>query len=310
MAEKKQHHAFKIIFDCLLADEERKKSIGKSDSVSLNAMMKKIQEEFEAHEEDFEQDKSLCAHYYYQRGRHLTRKYQDHKKDEDRLKLQKQALEPLMKSLELRREQLESLKSTSSHTPLEIAHMVYSLLEVGNTKKLIACNKAEDCNSHLLEEAEAYFKEAIELSKEKLGEHELTAWCHKCLGDLFLTTEKFKEAEVEYNVVKKIRENLGLDAHERYVFVLNNLGRCLTMNGQTDRAIEILKSARDMAEKLAKSDKPNRCKTRVYASLAIAYDLKGENSDAAKYADKALKLKKALHPDNVTKMETLSKETK
>ena len=66
-----------------------------------------------------------------------------------------------------------------------------------------------------------------------------------------------------------MRENLGLDATEK----LNNLGKCFTVTSRAKEAIEVLESARDTAEKLTKSDEPNVCKTKVYTSLAIAYNL-------------------------------------
>jgi hypothetical protein len=46
-----------------------------------------------------------------------------------------------------------------------------------------------------------------------------------------------------------------------------------------------------MAEKLAESDKPNVCKTKVYTSLAIAHH-SWYSKDAVKYAKKALELDK------------------
>ena len=50
----------------------------------------------------------------------------------------------------------------------------------------------------------------------------------------------------------------------------------------------MLESARDTAEKLAESDEPTLCKTKVYTSLAIAYNLVQEKSDAVRYAKKAM----------------------
>ena len=81
-----------------------------------------------------------------------------------------------------------------------------------------------------------------------------------------------------------MRENLGLDATEK----LNNLGKCFTVTSRAKEAIEVLESARDTAEKLTKSDEPNVCKTKVYTSLAIAYNLVKKYSKAVYYANKAL----------------------
>ena len=65
LANEKRHHAIKINFDCLLVDQERSKAIGKSNEKFV-AKMKDIEKEFETHYEDFKEDKSLCAHFYYQ----------------------------------------------------------------------------------------------------------------------------------------------------------------------------------------------------------------------------------------------------
>jgi tetratricopeptide (TPR) repeat protein len=125
------------------------------------------------------------------------------------------------------------------------------------------------------------------LSKEHLGKHELTAACYKSLGDLFLRSNP-KSAEKNYTIAKEMRENLGLDASERHVRLLNNLGKSLTMINRPNKAIEVLQNARDMAEKLADSDDPNETKAKVYTSLVFAYEKARNYSDASTYARKAL----------------------
>ena len=95
----------------------------------------------------------------------------------------------------------------------------------------------------------------------------------------------------EYNTAKNMRENLGLNASESHVLLLNNLGKCLSFN-RDNAVIEVLNNARDMAEKLVESDEPNMCKTKVYTSLAIAYYVEHKvrkYSEAVGYARKALK---------------------
>ena len=74
-------------------------------------------------------------------------------------------------------------------------------------------------------------------------------------------------------------------------------------NKRATQAIEILESARDLAEKLD-DDSDHHCKTKVYASLAISYDLAEKNSDAVNYAKKALEFnnEKALHPKDLEKL--------
>ena len=109
------------------------------------------------------------------------------------------------------------------------------------------------------------------------------------MGDLFLKTWKHVPAEKMYTIAKQMREKLGLDASERHVLLLNNLGICFSKTNRPNEAIEVLEKACDTAEKLAESDEPNGCKPKVYASLAIAYDLEQKCSvKAVHYAKKAM----------------------
>ena len=282
LAEERKQHPIKINFDCLVADQERNKSISKSDEC-FNSKMEEIKREFDAHYEDLKEDKSLCAHYYYQYGRYLSRK-SGNEKDKKRLDLQVQARDEEEKSLKLRR----SLTDKS----VGVADTVFSLLHLGNICKIISVAeyhvKKKYDSENSLRHAEMYYEEAIELSKEHLGEHELTAACYKNLGDLFLKINNPKMAEENYTIAKEMRENLSLDASERHVYLLNNLGRCLTKSNRPNQAIEVLKNARDMAEKLADSDDPNETKAKVYTSLVFAHEKERNYSDAANYARKAL----------------------
>ena len=88
-----------------------------------------------------------------------------------------------------------------------------------------------------------------------------------------------------------MRENLGLDASEKYAFILKNLGGCLIESERADEAIEVLEKACDIVEKLPESAKlQNVWLIRAYASLAIAYDRVHKNSEAVDYANKAMEL--------------------
>ncbi len=195
-----------------------------------------------------------------------------------------QARKPLEKSLELRK--------TLTGSSVGIADKVFSLLQLGRICKLISTSEhyldKEDESKKSREKAEKYYREAIQLSKNDLGDHELTSSCYKSLVDLFLNIKKPNLAEKEYTTAKEMRENLGLDASEKYVYLLNNLGKCLTECKRPDEAIELLESARDMAEKLAENDKPNVYKAKVYTSLAFAYNSLQDSENAVKYAKKAL----------------------
>ena len=284
LAEERKQHGIKINFDCLLADQERSKSIGGSDE-DFNSKMEEIQKEFETHYEDLKEDKSVCAHFYYQNGIYLTHKSQG-QEGEERLPLLNQARNLLETSLELR----SNLTSSS----VGIADKVFSLRQLGKICKFISTSEhylgKKDESKTSLEKAEKYYREAKGLSKHHLGDHELTAYCCKSLGDLFVKMRKPDLAEKEYTTAKEMRENLGLDASEKYVYLLNNLGKCLTKGKRAKDAIELLESARDMAEKLAENDKPNVYKAKIYTSLAIAHNSLKDSENAVKYAKKALEL--------------------
>ena len=287
LAMERKQLAVKINFDCLLADQERSKTIGKSDK-DFNLKTGEIKKEFETHFEELKEDTTLCAHYYYQYGRYLMRKAQGHR-NEERLDLLVQAREYMEKSLELRK--------ALAGTPSEKADKVFSLLHLGNTWKIIATTehwlKKINASKTSSTKAEKYYKEAIKLSQDELGDHELTSSCHKSLGDQFLTMKKHKLAEKEYTIAKNIRENLGLDGSERHVHLLNNFGKCLSEIDRAEEAIEIFESARDTAEKLAESEELTVCKTKVYASLAIANNLVQKYSKAVYYAKRALEFDSA-----------------
>ena len=282
MAEENKQLAVKVNFDCLLADRERCKTIRKSDE-DFVSKMEEIKKEFESHYEVLKDDQSLCAHYYYQYGRYLLRKSES-QHGRKQLNLRIEAREQLEKSLELR--------ETLADTPEGKADKVFTLLHLGSTCKGISSAEYrlqnQEASKTSLEQAEKYYREALQLSRDNFGDHELTSSCHKNLGDLFLTMKKHDFAEKEFTTAKSIRENLGLDGSERHVLLLNNLGKCLSETNCANEAIENLEIARDMAEKLAESNEPTARKTKVYTSLAIAYNLVQKYPDAVCYAKKAM----------------------
>ena len=291
LAMERKQLAVKINFDCLLADQERSKTIGKSDK-NFTLKTDEIKKEFETHYKILKEDTPLCAHYYYLYWRYLLRESESHS-GRERLDLQVQAREYMEKSLEL--------SEAFAGTPSEKADKVFSLLHLGSTWKIISASehwlKKNNASETSSTKAEEYYREAIQLSQGELGDHELTSSCYKFLGDLFLQICKHDLAEEMYDIAGQMREKLGLDASERHVFLLNNLGICLSKSNRANEAIKVLERARDTAEKLAESDKPNDCKAKVYTSLAIAHDLKQNSSEAVGYAIKAMEfpeLKKVI----------------
>ena len=265
--------------------------------------MEEIKKEFETHYEDSKEDKSLCAHYYSQYGEYLLRQAQSQNRKE-KLLLQIQARDQLQKSLELR----ETLTGTS----VGKADKIFSLLHLGNVCKFISgtehyLNRENEVAIDIpFKQAQKYYEEAVRLSQNDLGQYELTSWCYKNLGDLLLYNPKI--AEEKYTIAKSMRENLGLDASERHVLVLNNFGKCLRETDRAIVAIKVSEKARDTAEKLAESDESTFSNTKVYTSLAIANDLVQKKSDAVRYGKKAMefdRIEKIIRKYEYAKLEEI-----
>ena len=296
LAKERKQHAIKMNFDCLLAAEKRDKLIGKSDE-DFMSKMEIIKEEFETHCEELKKDKVLCAHYYYQYGRYLSQKSES-QQGKKRLKLHHEAREQLNKSLQLR----ESLAST----PEGMANKIFSLMQLGNVGKSIYTSERYQQNTRkadeALQQAQGYYNDAIELSKVNLGENPLTSWIHKNLGDLFLTTNKnLGEAEQMYIFSKNMSENLGLDASFGYVLLLNNLGKCLSKANRVNEAIEVLERARDIADELDKSNKPDEGTLKVYTSLADCLKQNDRADEGVEVLEKAReKAEKLAENDELT----------
>ena len=284
LAKERKQNAIKINFDCFVAAEERNKSMSKSKcDANFVSMMEIIKEAFEANYEEVKKDEAICAHYYYQYGRSLLCKSGD-KLGEERLKLQKKAREHLKISLQLR----EKLAST----PEGKANQIFTLMHLGNVCKSIYSSErylehARETDE-ALDQAETYYKDAIELSKVNLGEHVLTSWCYKHFGDLYFATKSKHDQAVEmYILAKDMMGKLGLDASTGYVFLLSNLGICLRKANQAKEAIEVLEKAREIAEDLAESNQPNECTLKVYTSLADCLKQINHVDKAVEFLEKA-----------------------
>ena len=200
LAKRRRQIRMKIDFDCLLADQERSKSIEKSDELFLS-MMEEIKKAFETHYESIKEHKSLCAHFYFQNAEYLLRQAQT-VSHEEKLDLQIEARKDLRKSLELR----ETLVETS----VGKADKIFSSLCLGKVCKYISASERflKRENKNAWEQARKYFEEAVQLSQEHLGEHELTSSCYKHLGDLLF--DKGEMAEEFTPLPEKCRNSWAL----------------------------------------------------------------------------------------------------
>ncbi len=260
LAQTRKEWKNKINFDCMLVDHEGHKSFWKSDAYFQK--MTETEKEFQEHENDLTEDVELQAYLFYQLGRCFLNQSKLYKVTRDTTRIQLDYLHfsdsYLSKSLKLRKDLTES--------PLAKTDVVLSLIQLGNLTKKKAClpkylqagNEREKCN----EQAEKYYREAIELAEKNLGEHELTSACYKVLGDLFFLRKNNERAMENYQAARQMREQLNLVTSKDYALLLNNTGRCLIYMEHYPEADTIL----EKALKLVK-DGPPDYKEKVDQSL-------------------------------------------
>ena len=183
LAQTRKEWKNKINFNCMLVDYEGRKLLWKSDAYFKK--MTETEKEFREHENDLTEDMELQAHLFYQLGRCFLNQSKLYKVTRDTILIQLDYLHSsalnLSKSLKLRKDLTES--------PLAKTDVILSLIQLGNLRKkmarllryLQAGNESEKCE----EQAEKYYREAIKLAENNLGEHELTSACYKSLADLF-----------------------------------------------------------------------------------------------------------------------------
>ena len=291
LAEARKEWTKKINFDCILVDQEGRKSFWSSDAYFKK--MKATEDEFRNHEECLTKDVALQGYFLYQLGRSRLNYFHDCNRGSEVVDtLRSEANEHLCKSLELRK----SLPPTT----LAKADVILSLIQLGNLWKKISAKQygrgAKEDGEKSSKQAEEYLKEAEEKAKNNLGKHELTLACYKSLGDLFLQSKQNEAAMKYLNVARNMREELKLNSSEHYVVLLNNIGKCLLFLERYTDAIEILEKACSIDEKLVEDNQPTVSKGKVYTSLAMAYKKSNTFPKKAKScAERALKINRRIN---------------
>lgn len=127
----------------------------------------------------------------------------------------------------------------------------------------------EDKHCRRFTEAEKKFSEALNLLKECLGEHLMTAKCLKFIADLKLNDGKGSLAVKSYKESLEMMEHLGMDGHKETILLLNNYGSCQMSNGNYEEARALLEKAELVAERELVED--HMWKVRVKTELAILF---------------------------------------
>ncbi|XP_022807807.1 uncharacterized protein LOC111344812 [Stylophora pistillata] len=127
----------------------------------------------------------------------------------------------------------------------------------------------EDKHCRRFTEAEKKFSEALNLLKECLGEHLMTAKCFKFIADLKLNDGKGSLAVKSYKESLEMMEHLGMDGHKETILLLKNYGSCQMSNGNYEEARALLEKAELVAERELVED--HMWKVRVKTELAILF---------------------------------------
>ena len=270
--EKKKNVA-KLNFECLLADEIGRR-IGWRSEEYKNSMesAKKTFDEIEINQKG---NRELKSHFYYCYGRY---KFSQRNVSE--------ADDYLQKSLELRQsEQQTDLEKGEKQTDLETVYQVVSLTRLG---------KIHQTATKDIELITYFYYETLGKSKQYLGDHELTLNCYKRLGDIMLEKERNEDALGYYNKAEETRQVLGItDSSVSSVYFLENRGSCLSNLRRHQEAVQVLKKACGIIEKLTGDN--IQCKFQVYSRLAAVLNKQQIGCPEAKeYANEALEMSKKL----------------
>ena len=254
----------KINFECLLADEIGRRIGWRSEEYKNS--MESAKKSFDEIENNQKGNRELKSHFYYCYGRHQFNQQNA-----------SEAEEYLKKSLELRQ--------SENQTDLETVDQIVTLNFLGKV-----CQGTEE----VAESIPKYYYEALGKSEQSLGDHELTLSCYKRLGDIKMQKKDNEDALEYYDKAEKNREVLGItDSSVSTVYFFKNRGSCLYYLGRHQEALQVLKEACDLVEKLPGDN--IHCKFLVYSRLAEVLNKQECGCPESKqYAKKALEVRKKL----------------
>ncbi|CAB4026297.1 TPR repeat domain [Paramuricea clavata] len=289
LAEDKEQPAIQITFQCLVADQEGRRTAWKS--TEYIGRMDAIKVAFDKNDAVLKEDRSVyrychCFYARYYSNIPTNTPYPD-----------------------LLEDNLTPLPENNDRSPMENADEALILIQRAHLNKKRA-SKVFHSDKGKYEDymncAKSFYNQALSTSQELLGNHELTCKCHKFLGDLYLLWRKNEEAIGYYSDAIKLSKKLQLDSNEAFVYLLKNDGLCLSFLRRFDESVEILNEARDIADKLAQKHSP--CRASVYYVLAGTYRAwKPDCKEAAKYANTAIEMREWLDSRSVKTMEDIIK---
>ena len=146
------------------------------------------------------------------------------------------------------------------------------------------------------EQAEEQLNQALDLSKNCLGEHAMTAQCFKDIADLlFFVKRKVLKGErgfdtdlSYYEKSLEMLEHLGMDGHKETILTLKNCGSCHSSNGNYEKARKFLERAERVAERELEND--HRWKVMVKTRQALVFDKENKEDQMIEAMKSGLKM--------------------
>ncbi|CAB4029999.1 WD repeat-containing alr2800 [Paramuricea clavata] len=287
LAEGREQLAIQITFQCLVADQEGRRTAWKSSEYI--GRMEAIKEAFDKNNAVLKEDRSLYSYCYYFYARYYSIKTNE-----------------LYPDLQ---DEITAMPENMNRSSIEKIDEVLVLIERGHLNKRRATkifHSDREKYEEYMKSAELVCNQALSSAIELLGEHELTCICHKVLGDLYFTWRKNEEALTYYSDAIQLRKKLKLDSNEPFVYLLKNFGSCLSILRRFEASVENLNEARDIVDKLAEKHTPFRAK--VYYALAKTYRAwKPHCQESVKYAKMAMEMHVLLDPRSVKLLEDIIK---
>ena len=132
-----------------------------------------------------------------------------------------------------------------------------------------------------------------------LGEHSMTAQCHKAIADFYFGPSFYRRDNTDmekcfehYGAALTLMRNLGVGDHKESILTLKNYGVCCKNKGNFQEAISVLTKSKEVADIELEED--HKWKVMIETHLALVYDCTGNAEKAEKIMRKALNMNQRL----------------
>jgi tetratricopeptide (TPR) repeat protein len=160
-----------------------------------------------------------------------------------------------------------------------------------------------------LDDAMAYYNEALAFAEERIGlNHLINAQTCSLLGDCYLEKHQFHQAEMLYKQALEI-ESLHLPVdHPRIGVTYNDLGNVFRQRKEMKKALEYYEQAESIFHKNLPNDHPSTAYCQ--SCIAFVYLYEGQIEKAQEYHEKALQTYRRILPSDHINIKISEKNSK